>query len=143
MSEGKKPISNALLFVIGLILGSACALIWYFGPVFYVRDMLPFALSFEIVILMVTAILKANCGYSVGDSVECCHMSQTCTSLRKYSLTILISSVVSILFSMVVIASYFSFTVRVILAFVGAISFWTMLLAFIAMIGYILYRRRP
>lgn len=142
MCKGKGCVSIVLLVFLSLLLGIANALLWYFGYIPFVRAMLPFALAFAIVILIVTAILKAKCGYSQGMAAEGCHVVKTCMSLRKYSPVILITATIFISFAILTLATYFSFTVRTILAFIGSISFWTMFFSFIAMISCISYRRR-
>lgn len=136
----RRCVSTALLVFIGLIFGAVTALVWYFGPILFVREMLPFALAFAIVIFVFTAILRVKCGSPIRAAIEECHKNITCMSIRKYSPLIMITAAVFIVFSLTVLASYFSLTVRAILALIGATSFWTMLISFIVMIFCISYK---
>jgi len=129
----RRFVSPALLIFLGFVFGAVTALIWYFGPVLFVRDMLPFALAFAIIIFIVTAILWLKCGYNTRATEEECHRIITCICIRKYFPIIMISAAVFIVFSLTVLASFFSLTVRAILAFLGSTSFWTMLISFITM----------
>ncbi|NLW65520.1 MAG: hypothetical protein GXY26_04750 [Clostridiales bacterium] len=127
-------VSIVLLLFIGLVLGVANVLIWYFGNILYVREMLPFALAFAIVLFITTSILRVKYGLCESIVAEKCHTLFSCNSLRKYSPVILITAAIFIIFSMVVLATYLSLTMRVILAFTGAVSFWIMLPSFITMV---------
>ncbi len=144
MCGKRECVSNGLLVFLGLLFGVAAALVWYFEAQYvrYVREMLPFALVFAIVLFVVTAILKAKCGCSLRSAAEGCHIDCTCLSVCKYSSLVLIAAAVFIVFSLIVLATYFPFIDRAILAFIGSIAFWTMLFSFIAMILCISCRRR-
>lgn len=131
-----------LLILLGIVLGIATALLWYFGYVPYVRPMIPYAFAFAVVIFIVTAILKAKCGFTERAACERINMSQACVSLRIYSPLVLIAAAVFIVFVILHLASYFPFAVRAVLAFIGSISFWTMLLSFISMICCISQKHR-
>ncbi|MEL4106482.1 hypothetical protein AAFA46_06555 [Oscillospiraceae bacterium WX1] len=112
-------------------------MVWYYGFIQYVREMIPYALAFGVILFVMTAILKARC----GNMAEGICLTSTCSSLRKYSLVILISAAIFIVFSMIVLATFLPLLVRLILAFIGSISFWTMLFEFVAMLFCMLYRR--
>ncbi len=124
---------NALVVLLGFVFGISIALAWYFGFVDYVRQMIPFALAFAIVLFTTTAIFKALNGESSGKGPEKCYPSfRFC--LCKYSPLLLISAAVFIAFSLLFLATYLPFAARVVMAFIGSISFWTMFFTFISMI---------
>jgi hypothetical protein len=123
-------LNGFLLIILCIVLGVAAALIWFYGPVLLVRDMLPYALGVTVVMLTTTSIMKAQC----GNSPEDWHLSQTYLSLSRFSAIVIISAAVFIVFALTVMATYFSLTVRMILAIVGSVSFFVMLFAFIDMI---------
>ncbi len=129
-------IPNYLLIIFALLLGVITALVWNAGYIEFVRDTIPYAMFFAVILFIVTAVMKFRC----GNSDERC-LTPTCFSLRKYSAAVIVASAVFIVFSIVVLATYLPYTWRFILAFIGSISFWTMLLDFTAMIFCILYRR--
>lgn len=131
-------IPNFVLVILATLLGAASALVWYFGLIQFVREMIPYALAFAVVLFAVTAILKAKCGNMNGE-VLC--LTSTCSSLRKYSPIIFVSALLFIVFAIIVLATFLPFVVRIILAIIGSISFWTLLLSFAAMLFCIMYRR--
>ncbi len=134
-------ISNGLLILFGILLGVAVALIWYFGFAVFTRAMVPYALAFAIVLFITTAIFRAICGTSPRVCHQEFHLSPTCCSLSKYSPAILISGAISIVASLVFLATDLAVVGKVILAFILAISFETMLIGFLAMILCISFRR--
>ena len=125
-----------MLVILGAILGTVNALVWYFGFIPFVRAMIPFALFFVVLIFVVTAVLKSRC----GNTPEVI-LTSTCSALRKYSPVIIISAAIFVVFSIVVLATFLPFPVRFALAFIGSISFWTMLFEFVAMIFCMWFRR--
>ena len=116
-----------LSVIIGLILGVASALLWYFGYVLYAREMLPFALAFGIILFFTTAILRF--ASEDPDGHHCVHRC-----IRRISPLVTITAAIFIIVALVVLATYLSLTLRIILALVGSISFWIMLIGFITMI---------
>ena len=139
MLKRRGCISIGLLVFLGLVMGVASALVWYFGTIYglytlLLREMLPYALVFSAVLFFVTAILRLKCGYSFTPMHDECCKKHACMSVCKYSPIILITAAVFILVALIVLRTFFSFTVRAILAFIGAISFWTMLVSFLAML---------
>lgn len=134
MCRRRHCVSIGFLVFLGIVLGVATGLLWYFGEILFVAEMIPFAFAFAVFLFITTAILRAKYGICECVAEEKCHTRLSCMSLRKYSPLILITAAVFIVFSLVIMATFFSFTVRAILAFIGAISFWIMLPSFIAMI---------
>ncbi len=130
-------VPNWVLVLLGAIFGTATALLWYYGYILFVRSTIPYVLVLAVIFFVMTSVLKARC----GNMAEGLCLTSTCSSLRKYSPLVLISSAVFIVFSIVVLATYLPFLVRTILAFVGSISFFTMIFEFISMIFCIMYRR--
>ena len=130
-------IPNSVLVFLGFLLGTISALVWNGGYIDFVREMIPYALALAIILFVFTAVLKARC----GNTQEFPCLTSTCASLRKYSPIVIICAVIFIVFSLIVLATFLSHTIRFVLAFIGSISFWTMLLEFTAMISCILYRR--
>ena len=116
-----------LSVIIGLILGIASALLWYFGYVLYLREMLPFALAFGIILFITTVVLRFVC----GNAEEC---NCVCRCIHKLSPLVIITAAIFIVAALIVLATYLSLTLRLILALVGGISFFIMLAVFIAMI---------
>jgi len=117
--------------IFGIILGTLNALLWVFGCIDYVRAMIPYALLFGALLLITTAILKARC--ECARSISANHPVTTCMSVNRYTPLILITDTIFIVFSITVLATYLTFEVRVLLAFIGCISFWIMLFSFVAM----------
>lgn len=120
----------------GFVLGIINALLWYFGFIPFVRPMIPYALAVVVVLFAITAVLKARC--SSGEPMA---RSSTCASVRQYFPYIMIAGTVMVLFAIVVLATYLSLTVRLVLAFIGSISFFVMLFTFVAMIFSMTCRR--
>ena len=130
-------IPNFVLVLLGVIFGTAAALMWVYGLMPMVRVMIPYALIFAIILFVVTAVLKARCGSM--DEGPC--LTSTCSSLRKYSALVMISAAIFIVFSICLMASSMPILVKTISAFVGSISFFTLLFEFLAMIFCMMYRR--
>lgn len=135
-------ISNGLIILFGFILGALSSLAWYFGYVQHARDMIPYALAFAIILFITTAIFRAVCGNSTRECHQDFRISPTCCSVNKYSPLVLLTAAIFIVFSMVFLATYLPYIARVIMSFIGSISFWTMLFAFIGMIFCISYRHQ-
>lgn len=134
---------NALLIILGLIAGIPNAMAWCAGYVQYVRQMIPFTFAFSVIIFIITAVLRViyyNQERTATDN--CCCLNPVIFSLNKYSPLVLIASAIFIIFSTTMMATYLPFIGRAILAFIGSISFWTMLFGFIAMIFCASYSRR-
>ena len=112
------------MWLIGLILGIGSAVAWYFGYVLYVREMLPYAIAFGIILFVTTAVLR----FAYGD------LREWKFGIRKLSPLVLITAAIFIVVGLFVLATYLSMTLRMTLAIVGSISFWMMLLGFITMI---------
>jgi hypothetical protein len=140
MSNEKRYISQALLIIVGILIGSINVMIWYVGDIRFVRDMIPYALVFGMVLFTVTAVIKARCGGPQCMDDDCFHISPTCASVRKYSPLVMIAGAVFIVFSMTVLATYLPYVVRMVLGFIGSISFWKLLPSFITMIACIFRR---
>lgn len=128
-------IPNFVLIILGVLIGIANALAWYFGLIPFVRPMIPYALGVIVVLFTVTVILKAKCACSTGEGIGCglC-LCSTCASVRKYSTAIIIAGIVFVVFAILVLATFLPFAIRFALAFIGSIAFWIMLLVFAAMI---------
>jgi len=139
--KNKHCISTGLLVLFGILLGVIVALVWYFGFAVFTRAMVPYALAFAIVLFIFTAIFKAVCGNSKSACHQEVRLSPTCCSLSKYSPLILISAAISIVGSLVFLATDLTFTWKVILAFIDAISFEAMLFGFLGMISCISFKR--
>ena len=129
-------LPNWLTITLGVIVGSINALVWYFGFIPFVRMMIPFALFVIMLMFIVTAVLKARCG-NTPEVV----LTSTCSALRRYSPVIIIAAAIFIVFAIVVLATFLPFAVRFALAFIGSISFWTLLFEFVAMIFCMWFRR--
>jgi hypothetical protein len=130
-------IPNFVLWIIGALFGASSALVWNAGFIQNVRGTIPYVLVLAVILFAITAVLKARCG-NTAEVV----LTSTCSSLRKYSPSVIITAAIVIVFAIFVIATVLTLpTLKLVLAFVGAISFWTMLLEFIAMVSCMLYRR--
>jgi hypothetical protein len=139
-NKNRGSIRICLLIILGIILGTGSGLTWYYGYVQFVRAMVPYALAVAVVMLVSTAALRARYG-NPGTEVDENLQNTSGISIRRYSPLILITAVVFIAFSLVVLGTYLPLIYRIILSYVGSISFWTMLFSFAAMIMNILYRR--
>lgn len=126
-----------MLWILGALFGTGTALIWNAGFVQNVRVTIPYVLVLAIILFAITAVLKARCG-NTAEVV----LTSTCSSLRKYSPFVIITAAIVIVISILILATVLTLpTLKLVLAFIGAIEFWTMLLEFIAMIFCMLYRR--
>lgn len=119
----------------GILIGVVNALVWVFGYINFVRPMIPYALFSIVFMFITTAVLKAACGNA--RLLEGTFPSPTCRSVSTYSPVILITAAIFIVFAIVVLATHLAFVVRIVLAFIGCVSFWVMLLSFVAMIVFI------
>lgn len=139
--NNRNCISNGLVILFGVLFGVLVALVWFFGFAIFTRAMVPYALAFAIILFITTAIFRAICGNYRSECHQEFHLTPTCCSLSKYSPLILISAAISIVASLVFLATNFTFTGNAILAFIDAISFGTMLFGFLGMILCISFRR--
>jgi len=138
-TRNRRFVSNALIITLGILFGVLSSLAWYFGYVLHARDMIPYALAFGVIHFITTAIFRATLGASRSEGHGEFHSSMS-LCLRRYSPLVLITSAVFIVFSLVFLATYLPYTARVIMSFIGSISFWTMLFAFMGMIHSMPYR---
>lgn len=139
--KNKHCISIGLLVLFGILFGVAVALIWFFGFAVFARAMVPYALAFAVILLIITVIFRAICGDPHRECHQEFHLSPTCCSLRKYSSLVFISAAVSIVGSLIFLATDWIFTWKAVLAFVDAISFGIMVFGFFGMIFCMSFRR--
>lgn len=133
------PVAVIVLFV--LILAVVPFVMWMLGYTPFIRVMVPFATALSLVLLAVTAVLIAASGFRRVFGSHC-DDSLTCCMLRKFSPSVLVSSGISLVIGMTVIALAYTFPGigKLILAVIGAIAFAIMLITFISMIISIITR---
>lgn len=129
-------IPGWVVAILAVLFGTATALLWNFGFIQFVRAMIPFGLGIGVIVFAITALLKARC----GNTAEVI-LTSTCSSLRRYSPFIMIAALIFLVFAIVVLATFLPFTVRLVLAYIGSISFFTMLFEFVAMVLCMWFRR--
>ncbi len=116
--------------VFGLLLGSTTALLWYFHVITLVKAAVPYAYVSAVLMLIEVAVLKARC----GNETDGFCLTPTGASVWKFSPMVIISAAVFILFSLVVVSANMSMVLKTILAFIGSISYWTLLLGFVSLL---------
>lgn len=140
--NNRRSISVGLLVLFGVLFGVAFALIWVFGLAVFIRDTIPYALAFAVILLITTVILRAICGNYHRERHEEFHLSPTCCSLIKYSPLVFISAAVCIIGSLIFLATDWVVAWKTVLAFVNSISFGILISGFFGMILSMSYRRR-
>lgn len=126
----------------GLLLGILSALAWYFGYMQYFRQTVPYAFTLAAILFITIAALNVALRNTETELSEENSINSVSSILRKYSPVIMIHSTIFMVFALTALSTYLPFALRAILAFVGSISFWTMLLSSLNMILRISYRRR-
>ena len=136
--------SVILTTLLGVLIGIVNALAWYFGFINSVRIMIPYALAFVILLFITTAILKAKCGNIRCVEEKCLdaeRYNKTCNNVNCYANLIILVAAIFIVFAIIVLATSFPFDINAILAFIGCIAFWIMLISFVLMIINICQRQ--
>ena len=118
-----------LAAVAGILLGIVTVLIWYFGNAPFIRSMIPFVIATQIVIVAVTALVSVKHSYFNIRSASLPEIG--CCAIKSCTVVILITAALTILVGLAILATCLPFIFRTIFAFIGGISFWISLIAFI------------
>ena len=125
--------------VFGLVLGILEATLWVLGLVTKVRFIVPYAAADALVIFALTpilALLAARPEFLSGERRP--HVPHY-TPL--YVKVVMISAAVFLIFVQIFVGTTLSYTLKIVLAFIGSLSFWTMFVSFISMVFYLVRRR--
>ena len=117
--------------VLGLVFGLSEAALWIFGFIPAIRMVIPYAAADALLIFALTPILAL---IARNLSREGC--------ISKYVATIMISDAIFLIFVQIFVGTVaiLSRAAKIVLSFVGSISFWIMLIAFIAFVFYLVRR---
>lgn len=140
--EIRHGISRTLIIFLGVFLGIASSYAWFLGYIEFVRETLPYLFAYSLLLLLMTAILKARCGNApVFTSDESHPVNPTYVSVSKYSTIVLIAAAILLIVTMTIMATHLSVILRFILGLIAGTSLWISFLAFISMI-YCIYLKR-
>ena len=143
MSNGHCRRCTALLCIgasLGIIFGLIEASLWFGGLIPLIRMIIPYAAADALLIFALTSIIAVILGISGSDKDD----NDRCLIFHCFSdfvIVILIAATIFLLFIQVFLGAILPFTFKVIFAFIGAVSFWVMLLTFLAFIFSIVRRR--
>lgn len=124
---------------LGLLLGTIVALLWIFHYFTGIRYAIPYATADALVIFVLTPIFALLSKRQSNDDDEYdCHRHRY--PLIPSAVVVLFMTAVYLIFALysVMIITY---TLKIILSFVGAISFGIMFITFISMIFYLIRKR--
>ena len=127
--------------ILGILSGIAQAFLWVDNLIPFVRQMAPYAAADALLIFGITAIIALFYRSPGRAGEECPQKCPFLGCLVSFVKTIMISSAVFLVFVQVMVGTAFPFVVKAILAFIGSISFWIMLLTFIALVIWIARKR--
>ena len=118
--------------ILAIILGITVALLWAFGLITGIRFIVPYAVAATLLILALTTLIAIAKSLNFpGFGCEC---------LRRYVIAILIAASIFLIFALIYVGTALIYPVKIVLAFVGSISFWTMLITFVAAVICLLKR---
>ena len=119
--------------VFGILLGAFEATLWLFGLIPTVRQIVPYAAADAMLIFALTPVL-AVFSRTRPPLPEEREKERRFPCLGKYVKTIMIAATVFLIFVQIFLGTDLVFTARAILAFIGSLSFWVMLVVFLAMV---------
>lgn len=111
------------VYLIGLGLGIITALLWLGGYVTGVRFMIPYAAAYAMLVLALTVVIVLVARYMRCDN--CFH---------PYTIITVIAATIFMIFALIYVGTALTYTLKVILAFIGALSFGMLLLTFSALL---------
>jgi len=132
--EHKKNKRSCCAIWASVVFGIVVALLWVFGLIPGIRFMIPYAAADTMLMLALTSIITI-----VAGCCTCSRCGGRC--LPTYIKIILIAAGIYLVFVLIYAGTVLSLTLKIILSFVGAISFCTMLTTFIAAVIDLLGRR--
>ena len=134
----------SIVTLIGIIFGISEATMWSFGLIPSIRAIIPYATADALLIVALTTLIALF--YREGNSQEsdCCEDKSIQSSSRcllNFVSVITIAAAVFLIFIQIFVGTVLPLTLKVILAFVGSISFWIMFVVFIAFVIWIVRKR--
>ncbi len=130
-----------LAMLVGLAIGTLEATTWVFGLIPAVRAIIPYAAALAMLIFAITPLL-AVCFKNKMTPVPGESDYHRVRFLLCYVITIMIAAAVFLIFVQIFLGAALAFVLKVILAYVGSISFWIMLVAFLLYVFYLVRPRR-
>ncbi|MDR3644314.1 MAG: hypothetical protein P4M02_04480 [Clostridia bacterium] len=125
--------------LLGIIFGVVEASLWLGGLIPSIRAIIPYATADALGIFLLTPLLAMLARTSASDSEhENCHFL---AGFGKYVAVIMIAAAIFLLFVQVFVGTLLPFSLKIVFAFIGALSFWVMLVTFVASVLYIVRRR--
>ena len=143
MGNGHWRRSTALLGIgasLGIIFGFIEAALWFGGLIPLIRMIIPYAAADALLIFALTSIIAVILGISGSDKDD----NDRCLIFHCFSdfvIVILIAATIFLLFVQVFLGTILPFSLKFVFAFIGAVSFWVMLMTFLAFIFSIVRRR--
>jgi hypothetical protein len=132
----------AFAVAFGILFGLSEASLWISGYIPTVRFIVPYAAADAMLIFALTPILALLASKMSNDpkyAENDRHHSNFC--LSGYVKTIMIAAATFLIFVQIFVGTLLPRTIKILLSFVGATSFWIMFVAFIMMVFY-LFRRK-
>ena len=140
LNKGLCYVTVIIAIVTGLLFGIAEALLWFFGLIPFIRDIIPYATADALLIVALTVfiVLFSN-PKPIWHCNDPCKKEDPekwygCPCLYGYVKAILIAAAIFLIFIQIFIGATLPFAAKVILAFIGSTSFWTMLTTFIGLV---------
>jgi hypothetical protein len=143
MSNGHWRRCTALLGIgvsLGIVFGLIEAALWFGGLIPMIRAIIPYATADALLIFALTSIIAVILAIS-GSGRDERDESLLSQCFSDFVIVILIAATIFLLFVQVFLATVLPFSLKVIFAFIGAVSFWVMLTSFLAFIFSIVRRR--
>lgn len=129
--------------IYGILFGLSEAALWILGFIPRVRFIIPYAAADAMLIFALTPIIALIASRSSNDLLGTENESRhSGLNLGKYVTTIMISSAVFLIFVQIYVGTVLTRTIKILLSFVGSISFWVMFVTFIMFVIYLFRRRR-
>lgn len=126
--------------ILGILFGLAEATLWTLG-FFSAIAIVPYATADALLIFGITAIIALF--YRREDDLSRRQNDQSlekCSSFVQFIKVIMISTAVFLIFIQILVGAVLPLALRIILAFIGSISFWVMFVTFIALVIWIARR---
>lgn len=142
MNHHSRSILLIILAVfLGILFGLVEASLWVSGNIPQVRFIFPYAAADALLIFALTPILAVFSNKMRNSEDSDCGHCHSDSWLSGYVRTIMISSTAFLIFTQVYVGTVLPRMIKIPLSFVGSISFWIMLIVFLAMVFHLVRRR--
>ncbi len=127
--------------IAGIIIGIIEATLWILGYIPLINAVVPYATAAAMLIFGLTPLLALTIRPAQPPSGCQEHGQPGNPCAVPYVRTIMIAAAVFLIFVQIQVGTVLPFVLNAILAFVGSVSFWIMLLAFLAFVFDLIRRR--